>query len=107
MSDLRIYYEVVAGERLTTVCGESISLPHTDASFGVHVETNAPGQSEVWTVTHLLSGFPMGTGRTRSEAFLNAVRHIHQNRHSLLFMLAQAVQLRQQLEQDYPHVKDA
>lgn len=80
MTDVKIFYEVVTGEDVETVRGDSVRLPYTDASFGMHSDCDRWGNVTGWTVTHLLSGSPVGTGRTRNAAFSAAVAYVEQNK---------------------------
>lgn len=98
MADVRIYYEVVVDERLTTVCGECIRLPYTNASFGIHARHSALGEFQGWTITHLLSGACFGEGGTKTAAFLNAVQHVRKHGSDMPSVLARAVEFRAQLE---------
>ncbi|MBU9260515.1 hypothetical protein KTD13_09165 [Burkholderia multivorans] len=98
MNDVKIFYEVVDGDDVQTVRGESIRLPYTDASFGSHADCDAWGRITGWTVTHLLSGAPVGTGRTRNAAFTAAVAYVEQNKPHLTSVFANAAQARVLLE---------
>ncbi|ARL36039.1 hypothetical protein [Burkholderia pseudomallei] len=98
MTDVKIFYEVVDGDAVETVRGDSIRLPHTDASFGMHADCDTWGRIVGWTVTHLLSGAPVGTGRTRDAAFAAAVAYVEQNKPHLASMFANAAQARVLLE---------
>ncbi len=98
MTDVKIFYEVVDGDEVETVRGDSIRLPYTDASFGMHADCDTWGRTVGWTVTHLLSGAPVGTGRTRDAAFAAAVAYVEQNKTHLSSMFANAAQARVLLE---------
>ncbi|WP_322037210.1 hypothetical protein [Burkholderia cepacia] len=98
MTDVKIFYEVVDGDQVETVRGDSIRLPHTNASFGIHANCDTWGRVKGWTVTHLLSGVQVGTGRTRDAAFFAAVAYVEQNKPHLASTFANAAQARVLLE---------
>ncbi|APY97270.1 hypothetical protein ADU20_28145 [Burkholderia pseudomallei] len=97
VSDVKIIYQALFGDGLRTVCGDSVRLPYTDASFGVHAEHDDYGRIRGWTVTHLLSGSTVGTGRTKDAAFLDAVAYVRRNKRRLFSMFAAASQARVRL----------
>lgn len=98
MNDVKIFYEVVDGDMVETVRGDSIRLPYTDASFGMHSECDTWGRVTGWTITHLLSGVRVGTGRTQNAAFSAAVEFIEVNKQYLASIFANAAQARVLLE---------
>ena len=98
MTDVKIFYEVVDGDEVETVRGDSVRLPYTDASFGMHSDCDQWGNVTGWTVTHLLSGAQVGAGRTRNAAFSAAVAYVEQNKPNLASMFANAAQARVLLE---------
>ncbi|QKM55577.1 hypothetical protein B7759_03620 [Burkholderia glumae] len=79
MTNMKIFYEDVDGDEVETVRGDSIRLSYTDASFGMHADCDTWGRV-VLTVTHLLSGAPVRTGRMRDAAFAAAVAYVEQNK---------------------------
>lgn len=98
MTDVKIFYEVVDGDNVETVRGDSVRLPYTNASFGMHAQCDTWGRVKGWTVTHLLSGVQVGTGRTRDAAFSAAVAYVELNKPNLASMFANAAQARVLLE---------
>ncbi|WP_353191972.1 hypothetical protein [Pandoraea pnomenusa] len=98
MDDVKIIYQVLTDRGLTTVLGEGIRLPYTDASFGIHARYDVLGRFHGWHITHLLSGMPISAGKTRRDAFLKAVEHVREHQHEIQSVLASAVRRRAQLD---------
>ena len=98
MKDVKIIYQVLTDRVLATVIGESIRLPYTNASFGIHACYDVFGCFRGWHITHLLSGMPISAGKTRRDAFLRGVEYVQKHQNEMQSVLAGAVLRRSQID---------